>query len=215
MFDPSAPKVSRISDGKTIFGGGLAGHSHQSHLAHHHPTMLPHHYLGPHNQPVNLSRVMEPELADKARLAPALSLQQMQPIYKVGPAGPHHDPVRPRHPPAHPPPYSLHGQMPYQPPKTSEYFFARPEHLQYHQTKRQSALPPASITEPESKCESCLAPANFMCSACKLVHYCSAACQVSPPSTLHQGEIFFRNREGGILRILRGFGDLKYPNFPF
>ena len=33
MFDPSAPKVSRISDGKTIFGGGLAGHSHQSQLA--------------------------------------------------------------------------------------------------------------------------------------------------------------------------------------
>ena len=186
MFDPSAAKVSRLCDGKNrdfttgIFGGGLAGHGHQSHLPHHHPAMLPHHYLGPHSQPVNLSRVMEPELADKARLPPAMSLQQMQPIYKVGPAGPHqagphHDTQRPIPPP--PPPYTLHGPIPY-PPKTSEYFFARPEHLYHQQTKRPPVLPPPS-TEQESKCESCLAPANFMCSACKLVHYCSAACQVS------------------------------------
>merc|ERR1711981_1268891 len=101
-----------------------------------------------------------------------MSLQQMQPIYKVGPAGPHHDTQRPSIPPI-PPPYSIHGQIPY-PAKTSEYLFPRPEHL-YHQTKRPVAVPPPS--EAESKCESCLAPANFMCSACKLVHYCSAACQ--------------------------------------
>ena len=181
MFDPSAAKVPRLCDGKNrdfsrdgIFGGGLAAHNHQSHLPHPPPPMLPPHYLPHHhnhNQPVNLSRVMEPELADKARIPP-ISLQQMQPIYKVGP---HHDTVRPILPP---PPYSLHGQIPY-PPKTSEYFFARPEQLQaYHQTKRPTAIPPAS-SEPESKCESCLAPANFMCSACKLVHYCSASCQVS------------------------------------
>ena len=30
-----------------------------------------------------------------------------------------------------------------------------------------------------SKCEACQAPANFMCSACKQVQYCSIPCQVS------------------------------------
>ena len=98
-----------------------------------------------------------------------------------------------------PPPYSLHhGQIPY-PPKSSEYFFARPEHhLQYHQAKRPTVIPPPS-SESESKCESCLAPANFMCSACKLVHYCSANCQVSQQKQLKLRNIdHFLSAEGAL-----------------
>lgn len=166
MFDPAGSKVPRLCEGKNrefnngMFGGGLPP-----------PAM---HYMGHHNQPVNLSRpVLEPELGDKARIPP-VHFQQMQSMYKVGA---HHDTA------TAPTPYSLHGPLPPHT-KPADFFMAaaRQEHL--FQSKRGGAgqqvmvplLPPATL-EPESKCESCGNAANFMCSACKLVHYCSASCQ--------------------------------------
>ena len=36
-----------------------------------------------------------------------------------------------------------------------------------------------------SSCEACGKPANFMCSACKDVHYCSTECQVGASCAMH------------------------------
>ena len=181
MFDPSAAKVPRLCEGKgreynNLLAGGLPQANHQplhhpqlQHHPPHHPPMM--HYMGHHNQPVNLSRAMDPEIAEKTRMSPAVNLHQMQAIYKVSQS------------------HSHGGQEQARPgPVTSASAFGLPgpPHLPHHSylaAARQRLLPPTSL-DTESKCEVCGSPANFMCSACKLVHYCSAACQVTLTSEL-------------------------------
>ena len=153
MFDPLSCKVPRLCEGKKReYNNPIFGGfpSNNTHPAHHPPMM---HYMG------HFSRAMDLDIPDKTRL----------PIYKVGPQ----DIVRQAGPPA---PYPLHGPQP----KTGDFMMAaRQEHLYGRVRSGLPLLPPPTL-ETESKCEACGSLANFMCSACKLVHYCSAACQVTP-----------------------------------
>ena len=167
MFEPSASKVPRLCEGKNreynnpLYSGGYQPNTHQPH----HPPMM--HYMGHHTQPVNFSRAMEQDMQDKARIAPPGNLQQMPAVFKPGPQEPARQPA----PAAH---FPLHGPHS----KAADFLMAaRPEPL-YGRTRHMALplLPPPGL-ETESKCEACGTPANFMCSACKLVHYCSAACQ--------------------------------------
>ena len=156
MFEPAASKVPRLCEGKNreynnpVYSGGYPPNTHQPH----HPPMM--HYMGHHtqqvSQPVNFSRAMEQDMQDKTRIAPG-TLHQRQP----GPA----------------PPFPLQGPHS----KAADFLMAaRPERLHHSHWRALPHLPPPG-QETESKCEACGTPANFMCSACKLVSYCSAACQ--------------------------------------
>ena len=90
--------------------------------------------------------------------------------------------------PLHSSPYDpkLHLQSPYDPappPPACQY---QSDHLHYwashSQPPPQYSYSTSCLASTFSSCEACGKPANFLCSACKTVHYCTPRCQVGQSS---------------------------------